>query len=296
VTEVGRRPDLTDLIAILDAITAIEADAFALDPKSRTFRVFLTFDRELMTAVPDWSEGQPKPSWLIEGIKENLNAWRVQMIREAQWVSKEEQMGSAIDTLMAHYAEELKKAQKAAPQNVVTRMQARVAADTILRLKELKERREAGGVYSQTESRREKARKAWAEEEFEGPKREEQQRRQHQQYDYARRYTYGFDGVDPELRRKVEEVFREFSEGLFGDAFRYGNGTHRAKAPPPPKTPGKTPWYTTLGVAANATKDEIKKAHRRLAARFHPDRYTKPDGHGKMTEINTARDEGLGGL
>ena len=51
-----------------------------------------------------------------------------------------------------------------------------------------------------------------------------------------------------------------------------------------------------LGVSARASESDIKKAYRRLAAKYHPDRYKEPDGHAKMAEINTARDEGLGGL
>ncbi len=44
------------------------------------------------------------------------------------------------------------------------------------------------------------------------------------------------------------------------------------------------------------TAKEITKAYRKLAAKFHPDRYKETDAHARMAEINTARDEGLGGV
>ena len=307
MTEVGRRPTLYELLEALRAIFKVEADQDALDAQAETFRVVFTFRRS--ECPQDWQDGQPKPTWLIDQLIEELSAWLLQRNREAQWVSKEERMGSSIDTLMAHYTEELKKSQKATPQNIVTRMQARVFADTILRLKELKERREAGGVYSQTESRREKARKTWAEEEFEGPKREKQQR---DQYDYKQQYNqtdsssssnpFGFDSATAEeILRQWADGFGRFYRDGFEQAFYYGRGgegpfNSQSSRPPPQQPPGKTPWYVTLGVTAKASKDEIRKAYRRLARKFHPDVSQEPDAAIRMAEINTARDEGLGGL
>ena len=44
--------------------------------------------------------------------------------------------------------------------------------------------------------------------------------------------------------------------------------------PPQPKQPtyGMQQAYTTLGLTASATDDEIKKAYRRMAMQYHPDR------------------------
>jgi len=47
-------------------------------------------------------------------------------------------------------------------------------------------------------------------------------------------------------------------------------------------------YYATLGVDKNATVDDIKKAYRRLARKYHPDVSKEPDAAQRMSAINEA--------
>lgn len=50
------------------------------------------------------------------------------------------------------------------------------------------------------------------------------------------------------------------------------------------------PWWEVLGVARDATRDQINTAYRRLASEAHPDKGGTAE---RMAEINRARDEGI---
>lgn len=45
-------------------------------------------------------------------------------------------------------------------------------------------------------------------------------------------------------------------------------------------------YYKILELKSTATKEEIKKAYRKLALEFHPDRNKSPNAHDKFIEIN----------
>lgn len=47
-------------------------------------------------------------------------------------------------------------------------------------------------------------------------------------------------------------------------------------------------YYRTLGVDKNATADEVKKAFRKQARKFHPDVSKEPDAAQRMAEVNEA--------
>ena len=50
----------------------------------------------------------------------------------------------------------------------------------------------------------------------------------------------------------------------------------------------KRDYYEVLGISKGASADEIKKAYRQLAKKYHPDIYHEADATERMTEINEA--------
>lgn len=49
-------------------------------------------------------------------------------------------------------------------------------------------------------------------------------------------------------------------------------------------------YYQTLGLTREATPDDVKKAYRKLARKFHPDVSKEPDAEARFKEINEANE------
>ena len=47
-------------------------------------------------------------------------------------------------------------------------------------------------------------------------------------------------------------------------------------------------YYEILGVSRDASQEEIKKAYRRLALKWHPDKNKSPEAEERFKEINKA--------
>ena len=47
-------------------------------------------------------------------------------------------------------------------------------------------------------------------------------------------------------------------------------------------------YYSVMGVARDATPDEIKRAYRRLARKYHPDVSSEPDAEARFKQVGEA--------
>lgn len=53
----------------------------------------------------------------------------------------------------------------------------------------------------------------------------------------------------------------------------------------------KEDYYKTLGIDQNASQDDIKRAYRKMAMKYHPDRNAdNPEAEKRFKEVNEAND------
>lgn len=103
------------------------------------------------------------------------------------------------------------------------------------------------------------------------------------------RGRFGEGKEHEEQTRKQRDSFNQAYEELKRqEGFRKEKRQQRTEPPPTKKSA-----YTILGVKPGATNDEIVKAYRKLAMRYHPDR--KPHGDTKkFQELQQAKRELIG--
>lgn len=80
---------------------------------------------------------------------------------------------------------------------------------------------------------------------------------------------------------------RHENSAMFGGGFPFGGIPMGGGAPPRRPMSNNTRYYELLGASRNATEQELKKLHRKLALKLHPDKGGDPE---KFKEINQAYD------
>lgn len=84
---------------------------------------------------------------------------------------------------------------------------------------------------------------------------------------------------------KVEE--REWRE-LHSRYWSSKSSKKEHREPRPKATPESSTWYTLLGVKAGVTLKELKKAYRKNAFKYHPDRCKSADAEDTFKKITSA--------
>jgi hypothetical protein len=282
---------------ILDSIIRIEA-AFDVFQNTETlgFKFTLSRDKLRQHGLGDWAAGKPRPTHFKEKLQEYLKALYKQRIKEEAWVSSDAAAyGGTIPELILYWNAELQKLNTIKGHNIAVEVSKKIIKATCLRLGELDERRQAGGVYRE-ETKREKARRQWAEDEYEAPRREEEQRKQQQKRDEEARKQYQYKQSSEYFYKQ----WKKFEEEAFTTGFGFDTASNFSSdgKPPPPPPPGTSrKWFEILGCSPSANGNEIRKAARAKAKGLHPDTDKTPslERAALFKEISDAKAEGLDG-
>ena len=86
------------------------------------------------------------------------------------------------------------------------------------------------------------------------------------------------------IKNKKEGLFKTIEKGIFAGIKRPLNGGKGLDG----VVKKDKDYYKTLGVSENATKEEIKKAYKKLAKKYHPDINKDIEAGEKFKKINEA--------
>lgn len=293
-------PTLEQLAGMLEA--SLEVKAYRTKDGSRSRIEFLIDnDRLAANGLSCYATG----AQILEGLRDAMA--RLRYIDECtKTYSDPEKKGATAADCQAFIANELKHVSPTF--DLESNMRRRMFNTTLQKLVELGMWRAAIDA-ERFQNQREAERKRQKRQEEINESIRKQQERMKEAEDRMRRESRA--GADKRTENPYEDAFKEdfwsaFGEGVYGSEFReafrnarhgfaYG-GTHRE----PPKTKardkGRESWWVVLEIPVTSTREEIEKAYRRLAAKYHPDRNKDPSAAKKMTDINTARDDALKGL
>lgn len=85
-------------------------------------------------------------------------------------------------------------------------------------------------------------------------------------------------------------TWEEYLEHVFSHYGYDPTGRARSNRTRPTSTSSRAEAYAVLGISTSASKEEIRKAYRELARRWHPDVCKEPNATEMMQQINAAYD------